>query len=71
MVKEMVTSGLMLGLGNNYQYKPDYLLVGQELEFIGIANGNIYYKKNNGELESIIHHKFEDDWDYYVDPNTL
>ena len=54
----------------------DRSYMGDELTFIGIANGQIYFNNKKSPFgEEHIHgvdlELWKDGWDYYVDPKTL
>ncbi len=48
----------------------NYTLVGVCVEFVGIANGLIYYNIN-GRLDSVFYNVFAEGWEMHIDPDTL
>ena len=48
----------------------NYDRVGRPVEFVGIANGLIYYLEN-GKTQSLPFEKCKDGWEKYINPETL
>jgi hypothetical protein len=65
--------GVLLNKGIDRSY------MGDKLIFVGIANGQIYFKNENpfhkemfgDKLSNVALDLFDEGWDYYVDPNSL
>ena len=48
----------------------NYERVGRPVEFVGIANGLIYYKENN-KMQSLPFGTSKEGWEKYINPETL
>lgn len=49
----------------------DFSYIGAPLELIGIANGLIYFSDINKFSVSLPSYSYSENWDRYIDPETL